>query len=363
MSRVLAALALTVAFYGLILSLTGGILWAVYAFLAYELQTPSAPDKLLLVVAGVAGALLWSALPQIDDFQPPGPRLVSDQHPRLFEMLETLARALGRPMPQEVYIAPDASVWLEPRGGALGLGRRRVLCLGLFALEASSVIELRARLVHEFGHQVPGDVWRGPWVHRKRASMVRNLRSLRDDPWALHFVFEHYCAAFLRITEPVAAGQEYVADVLAAEQVGRVALQQGLQALEQAARSGDAYLEQRVLPVLRKGFRPPIAAGFRDWIEHDPGPDGPVPHEDHDAHPPLAQRIDALARFPLDPPRSPEQDAPATTLLGDLDAVESALARHMRSAFTTRDFAPVTWQEVETGTLSRSRRRSRRSRG
>src|SRR5262249_56977700 len=100
--------------------------------------------------------MLWSRVPRSDSFKPIGLRLDEAVHPALFAELQTIAGALGEPLPSEVYLVGDPNAWVADRGGRLGFGTRRIMGIGLPLLGALNVSEFRAVLAHEFGHYYGG---------------------------------------------------------------------------------------------------------------------------------------------------------------------------------------------------------------
>ncbi len=126
--RAVLAIALLIGFYLLALAIAAGLLYIPYAELAYAHRLHL---KLAAVCVIGALAILWSVLPRIDQFVPPGPKLTREQHPRLFNEVESIANAVRQELPAEVYLIPDVNAWVSQRGGVMGFGSRRVMGLGL----------------------------------------------------------------------------------------------------------------------------------------------------------------------------------------------------------------------------------------
>ncbi len=369
--RAILAVALMVSFYLLTLGIVLGILWMLYGLAASELRyfDNNLSYELVLLVLAVAGGVLWSLLPQIDDFQPPGPRLDLAEHPRLQGLLEDMARATGQRVPKEVYLLPSTAIWIASRGGAMGLGSRRVMGVGLLALQQLTPAEVGALVAHELAHRHRGGPLLGAWVHRTRSVLGRTIAALRDDPWALHVLFEGYGNAFLKLTTPVARQQELHADALAASIAGTRAMTEALAIIDDVAPHDRAYVEQAVLPVLRRGLRPPMADGFSSYLngeldsvlEHGLVPTTPEELDSLDAHPPLEERLAGLNAGGIAEP--PPTEESALDLLGDLDGVERDLAKHLRSAFTRREYELITWEEWQSRAEAPARSRKSRARG
>src|SRR6266853_1614359 len=106
--------------------------------------------------------MLWSLVPRRDNFEAPGLPLERPSHPRLFAELDSIASALGEPLPREVYLIGEPNAWVADRGGVMGFGSRRVMGVGLPLLGALNISQFRAILAHEFAHYYGGDTRLGP---------------------------------------------------------------------------------------------------------------------------------------------------------------------------------------------------------
>jgi Zn-dependent protease with chaperone function len=346
--RSVVAILLLIGFYVLALGIAGALLWVVYAqiVLAHHVFL-----KLVLICVVLAGMIIWSVLPRPDHFEPPGPRLSEAEHPRLFEQIRDVAARTGQAMPSEVYLVPQVNAFVAQRGGMMGFFSRRVMGLGLPLLSLLTVSELRGVLAHEFGHYHGGDTKLGPWIYKTRGAIQRTVIALAQGGSTLvRKPFEWYGSLFLRITHSISRSQEYAADALAAKVVGAEPMIRGLKAVHRGSAAYDAYLRQEVVPVLQAGFRPPLAEGFRTFIdgkqvkaslekiltkeleaaEHDP----------FDTHPPLAHRIEALEA--LRSGAHETDDRPAVELLDNHDAAEGLLIRGANDA----PLEPLAWSKV-----------------
>jgi len=100
-ARAVIALALMIGFYVLALGIAGALLFIVYAQFAYS--THVYPKIMLICVAGAA-TILWSLIPRIDRFVPPGPPISEPEEPELFDVLKGIASGTNQEMPREVYL-------------------------------------------------------------------------------------------------------------------------------------------------------------------------------------------------------------------------------------------------------------------
>jgi Zn-dependent protease with chaperone function len=336
-------------FYVLALGIAGALLWAVYAQVVY-LERVNLQLLIFCVVA--AGLILWSVIPRVDRFEPPGPRLLAGEHPRLFRELEAVAGAVGQAMPREVYLVPNVNAFVTSRGGVMGFGSRRVMGLGLCLMRILSVRELRAVLAHEFGHYHGGDTALGPWIHKTRSAISRTLQALSQHRHVLLHVFAWYGHMFMKITHAISRQQEFAADALAARVVGPVPLADGLRMVARGALAEQPYWRFEVAPILRAGFQPAIADGFAAYLEA-PSVRGRIDEavaielaegtaDPFDTHPPLRERIAALGADRASMPAA-DDDAPAITLLSEAAALERKLVAAVGG---TSGLPAIAWSEV-----------------
>jgi Zn-dependent protease with chaperone function len=338
-----------VGFYLLALAVIGVLLWLPYAEWTYGGRIHF---QLLICAPLAAIAIFVAVVPRRDKFEPPGPHLASKDHPELFALIDDVARDTGQPPPKDVYLVPDANAFVTQRGGWMGFGGRRVMGLGLPLLQTLSVTEMRAVLAHEFGHFHHGDTALGPWIHATRAAIARTLSSLRQS--TVRFAFVWYWKAFLRATHAISRAQEFAADALAARTVGADALTSGLRKVAGVAAAQSAYLQQEVAPVLRAGRRPPLAAGFEQFLcvpriqasvqalveaEMREARDDP-----YDTHPPLSRRIEALSK--AESARPVVDDRPAIALLNDPASLEAPLIETITGWRVAATRPPIAWSEV-----------------
>ena len=351
--RAIGAVALMIGFYGLAAVVVGLLVFILYAQVKYGRRL-----NIRLVVFCAVGALtiLWSILPRRDRFTPPGARLTPERHPRFFRELDTIAEATDQAKPAEVYLIPDVNAWVGQRGGVMGLGGRRVMAVGLALLHSLTVSQLRAVLVHEFGHYHGGDTRLGPWVYKTRSAIGRTIMGLRRQGSILQTPFVWYGKMFLRITHAVSRGQEYAADRLAASIAGTSALKQGLKNIHKAGLVFRSFWANEFVPVLSAGFHAPLTDGFSRFAGM-PAVDRAVtdaiekslesPEQDpYDTHPSLGDRLSALEKLPGGTGEPGSE--PALSLISDVAEME----REMIGVLTGKDglytLRPLTWDEVAT---------------
>lgn len=356
-TRAALAIALLVGFYALALVVAGALLFIPYAEIVYANRID--PRIAIFCVVG-AFLILKSVVPRADRFAPPGPELSPGAHPALFALIDDVARRTGQEKPAEVYLAGDVNAFVTERGGTMGLGARRVMGIGLPLLEALTVAELRAVIAHEFGHFVGGDTRLGPWIHKTRGAIGRTLESLAGHSSILGKPFLWYGLGFLRVTHAVSRQQEFVADAVAARVAGRDAARSALRRISGAAAAYGSFWASELAPALDRGYRPPLASGFGQFLRA-PGVTTQVAavvdaelrsgkSDPYDTHPSLRDRLAALDRIADagggDGDGAPDDgDAPARTLLSDVDALERALIG-MVPVLEQKTLTPVSWDDA-----------------
>jgi len=353
-TRALLAVLLMIGFFLLALVVSFALLYVPYAELTYAHRLHF---KLAAFCVIGALAILWSVMPRTDKFEAPGPQLARAEHPRLFTEIEAIARSVGQSMPAEVYLVPDVNAWVGQRGGAMGIGSRRVMGLGLPLLGMLPRSQFRAVLAHEFGHYHGGDTRLGPWVYKTRNAIGRTLHSLSGaggQGSVLQLPFRWYGKMFLRITHAVSRRQEFVADELAARAVGSKPLIDGLRTVHGVAPAFQAFWVNEYAPVLESGFHPPLAEGFEQFVRTERITDAIAKQLDeemkaetadpYDTHPPLNERIAAVANLPVGEVTA--DDPPALSLLGNVTLLEDQLMVTLAGAEQAGKLRPIHWSEV-----------------
>ena len=327
------------------------------------------PGQVLLLLLGgivLAGAIVWSLVPQRDRFAPPGPLLQRTSHPRLFAELDHIAASLNEPLPREVYFIGQVNAFVADRGGILGFGSRRIMAIGLPLLSILSISEFRGVLAHEFAHYYSGDTKLGPFVYKTRGVMIRtfqNIGSIQELNRisivsflysGVTFVLKHYFLLFLRVTNFVSRKKEYRADELACLVAGAGPFIQGLKRIHGTGMAWQAYWNTEVVPVLNLNCMPPIADGFARFLvvpdiaaqvaegigkEIEEGSVDP-----YDTHPPLRDRIAAIEQFTVAP--TEQNNALALSLLDTPEEAELQFVAFVNPELQKESLRRVEWDEI-----------------
>ena len=168
--------------------------------------------------------------------------------------------------------------------------------------------------------------------------------------------FEWYGNAFLRITHAISRRQELAADALSARVSGTTTTIDALKVIHGAGMAFAPYWHMEVVPALQRGFRPPLADGFRHFVTapdiatnvatalETEIADGKV--DPYDTHPPLRERILALEAVPVGNGVTNDDASLAISLIDDVAALERAFVDGIvRDEFRGK-LAPLTWEDA-----------------
>ncbi|MGA4543921.1 M48 family metalloprotease [Uniformispora flossi] len=258
--------------------------------------------------------------------RPASLRVTRAEQPELWKLVEEAAEALHTRAPDDVRLLPDANAAAHEDTRFLGLlSGRRTLYVGTPLLLALTRGHLLAVLVHEMGHYAGGHTRLGTLTLRWRNAMTRRFEGHRATA-RLWVPLDAYAKVTLRLTLPFDRRQEYEADAAAARAVGKHETIAALSEVQAVTAAWDTFLE-RLRAALDIGHAPKdVYAGFTRLLA-EPGtqarldtlratPPEPV-RGPYDSHPPLADRLAALARLPDTAATPPVADTPARDLLAD----------------------------------------------
>lgn len=296
-----------------------------------------------LASAAFGAWFAWALIPPWGRWNDPGPALDRSSAPRLFQVLDDVARQAGVRPPHDVYLVRDVNASIGRRWA--GLRRRRYLTIGLPLFEVLSVSELRAVLAHEFGHQHQGDLRLGPFIHGSRAAIASSLAKMDDDGVGLHLFFNWYGRMYVRMSQEISRQQEFHADAFSARVAGAGPAAGALRRIEDVAGPWLGFWTQELYPALDRGLLPPIFEGFGrylqapgvvEWREKQAA-EAATEADPYDSHPTLAERLDALGS---DAAEGAER-APARALL---EGAERIFLDHI--AVAGARFEEVRWEDI-----------------
>jgi heat shock protein HtpX len=330
--RAVLAVLLTIGFYLLAI----GLILALLAVPYFEWTGLHRINlRITIFCLGGAAIILLSILPTFEHFRIPGQPASARTHPRLFAELSAIARAVGEPLPHEVYLVQDVNAGVRQRGGVMGVGGRRVMLLGVPLMRILRISEFRAVLAHEYGHYRGGHTQLAPWIYKTREAIGRTLTHLSGHSQMLMWPFLQYGRMFLTITQDISRLQEYEADALAARVAGAKAFIAGLRGVYGASVAYAQYCKENTpvygdaltpRPIPDESFMrflrlPRIGDAIRKAMEEELR--HPKLHP-FDSHPPLAARIAALEKLP--PGNDTSTEPLAASLLDPVEPSEAPSA-------------------------------------
>ncbi|WIM97528.1 M48 family metalloprotease [Actinoplanes oblitus] len=351
-ARSAAALAGFLIVAGLQLAVVLAVLWTVLKSLPTDFAL-RAGVPLSIATFGALGYATWRAL-RLRRRPPAGVAVPRADAPELWALVDAAAAAAGVTPPAGLTVVADATVVVGERTRALGLGGgRRDLYLGLPLLQAWDRGRLRAAVAHELAH---GSARLGRWApaaYRGRVAVGRLAPRWSRGRNPAAAVLRAYARFYRRWDAPFSRAQELAADRIAAQHAGAEAatgalrdlpVLAGMQRLFHAEYVGPGWQAGQVPDDLFGGFLRVLAARAEDVAILRAR--GPEPAGAWDTHPPLAERLAAMApASPADPaapesvpaamapaspadPAAPESTAAALTPASPADqrASESAVA-------------------------------------
>jgi Zn-dependent protease with chaperone function len=265
--------------------------------------------KLIIPVVVLIGVVLKSLWVRLE--APRGLRLTRRDHPRLFQAIDKIRRAVKAPRAHEVLLTNElnAAVVQVARLGMFGW-QKNYLILGLPLLQMLSAQEFKAVLAHEFGHLSGAHGRFGAWIYRIRLGWARLADNLQqNEHWgSFLFVpfFNWYSPTFTAYSFVQARQQEYEADRVAATAFGAAPLAHALVRLNLKGED----LERSYWPSVFKAadeHPTPVVTPFRGLLSAEPRGFLPQAPEQlrqalarktstADTHPCLRDRLDVLAR-------------------------------------------------------------------
>ncbi len=275
---------------------------------------------LALPCFGFAGFWAWGLLRP--DSRVPGVPLERAKLPKLFELIDDVARQLGAPVPTHVSLVPELNAHVQIARRARGEWR---LALGLPLMLAEDLEQFKSTVGHELGHFVSGTagarlVWaqQSAWVQTFFLLLGTSLGDFIQrvfTPWGQRFQAEavamgrtHERASDLagaKVTSKKVAAEALIIEHLLERCIGERFWPQVWARAGEGKPPEDVFQDMRhFLEVLD---RSDVDAYFRAALQEKT--------LTFDVHPCLAERVNALGERPM-LPRPPVVSA-ARALLGD----------------------------------------------
>lgn len=279
-----------------------------------------------------------------------GVPVTSDDQPLLWMEVYRVAEGLGMRPPDELLLAPDATVvasesrtWLPRRPGARRLQLGEVLLAGL------TERQLRAVIAREFC-RCWGPTSLGWVVHRGNEVIGRVVDLVGEDSRAGR-IARRYGRVYAAVSRPVTRRHELEADRLSAEFVGNAATSSALREVAVLSKGWDAFVDAYAVPAAAMHRRPKdLFAGFGCFIEEPTrraqlaetvGEEASQPQSKYDIHPSLGDRLAAIASLPDD-----DMHDKSGRALGLLRHSDREIRRVEDCMFQDPDLMPSTWEEI-----------------
>lgn len=268
----------------------------------------------------------------------------SEQHPKLFEELQSVADRIETPVINRVFLVPGAQVAVRQEGaGPFGLlGRRnRVLQLGVSILPWLTMSEFRSILAHEYAHFSHRDPFFGRFIFQVNASLFNSLSVMQAAAGSLNYVNPFYGLywLYLRAYNLLSAGysrsREFLADRRALSAYGRQPFVSGLTKIYQEGELFDAFAVNNIQQLLAANSEfVNVFDSYRDYRELPEAAEIRSNLLEHarqrksnwfDSHPTYLERLTAAECFPI----SEEYADPSSALelLSSSREVEESLTR------------------------------------
>jgi Zn-dependent protease with chaperone function len=308
----------------------------------------------VIASVGAVAVALWRTL-RAKPEPPHGLPLGPDQAPYLWQLVHELAAVVRTRVPDEIRIVPDVNAAVVEHSRLLGLvGGRRFLYVGLPLLQVFTLDQLRSVLAHELGHYSGRHTRLGAIAYRGRMAIGGTIGRIGQYN-VVGWVFKAYARLYLLVDSAVVRRQEFEADQASVQVAGRAAAASALREVPVLAAAWDFYLATYVEAGWELGYAPDdLFGGFRAMVDGrkaeldelrsaEPSRKGSL----LDTHPPIAERIAAIARTP-EPPTY-RDGRPAALLLPDLAGIGRRL-QETSVRIGTRTVLP--WPQFTAATLT-----------
>lgn len=368
----LAALCLGVLVFSYLLTFAIALSCLALPLLFFANGSISAVGFLLGSMGLIIGCtILWSLVPRRDPFQVSGAEIDLNRQPRLRALIEEIATRIEQPMPDKVYLIPDANAFVTERGGTLGCGGTRIMGLGMPLIAGMSTAEFGAVLSHEFAHYYSGDTRLGPRVFQTRMAMARTLQNLGSRNPGVRLLSRLAIAAllyalvigalvaywklFMRFTQLVSRQLEYRSDELACCIAGPSAMAGGLRSVAMIGAATPSFWKAVIDPVVTLGYCPPLADGFARFYSSPGAREGATralgetlknsKTNAYDTHPPLKSRLERIGKMQAVNEDGADR-SPALALLDGLPELERRMLAAIAPKVNVAGLKPMNWDSA-----------------
>ena len=277
-----------------------------------------------------------------------GIEATSAEHPKLFEILGSVADRLKTRPVDKVYLTPWANIGVKQEGsGPFGLlgRRRRVLELGISTLPLLSREEFCSILAHEYGHFSHNDTFYSRFIFQVSASLATSLAVMSAAGGILNYINPFYgfwwlyLRAYTLLANGFSRSREFLADRQAVGAYGKTAFVSGLTKVSVDGAMFDSIICENIQELLSQGKAFTNAFGaFRNWREQTETVDSRARFLEKlrqtkpgwlDTHPTFSECLAAIADFPDTSPSA--ENAPAIELISEHETLEAKLTGMLTS--------------------------------
>jgi Zn-dependent protease with chaperone function len=318
-----AVIVLASAYYYVSMPMLIVIVIAVFGGAAYLIIKSGTIPTGLMTFLGAAGlgtlyAIVRAIFTRVKESEP-GRQLTRQEAPEFWALAERVAQKVGTRPVDQIYMVPGTEIAVTEQGPMLDKLRdrgRRMLIVGLAALDGMTEDQFKAILAHEYGHFSGRDTAGGNVAYQVQLSMqhlalrlalARQARVYNPAWWFVN----GYHRIYLRITLGASRLQETLADRVAAlaygsqnmiaglEQVIRRSLEFDAQAnaeIKQAVEEKRGLNNLYLLPALPSEAQEEMETRLRKELERESSP--------YDSHPSYQERVKSVRALDI-----PEQEA------------------------------------------------------
>lgn len=289
------------------------------------------------------GRCVWVAEPLPCDVHPAGVRLHAQESPPLHAKVRRIGDGLGGVTIHGIWVTGDlnAAVLQRPRWGLIGPMENHLL-LGVQLTHSVTISQFKAILAHELAHLKAQRTGVDAWARHVHCWWFRAVDRLVTLAPHLSGVLDEVTAGDVLRAVELSRIEEFEADAIAAELVGRVEVAEALvevawkeqyvlrhywqHAVMRSQTGGQlSFMPFREMARgMRAGFhRPPLYAAMLEVLSA---------HGDvncYDPHPSLPERLTALGFSPIVLADTPHSNSAAERYLADvLPAISAEFDRH-----------------------------------
>ncbi|MFD8705427.1 M48 family metalloprotease [Kitasatospora sp. NPDC059648] len=379
-----ALLGVVMLFVSYLVLLTSVALYAGLVVLLVK-APPDDFSRLLLTVVfstPVIGTVLLSLYAAGRPAQDPegSVEVTPEEEPALWNTVHELAGRLGVRPPTRLYLILQANAMVLEHATLLGLlGGTRRLYVGMPLLVGLTRDELEAVICHELGHYAGRHTALSSVTRRGATALESILERLGRHPmvqdenlyhpaYTWYVLFSGYARLYTRLTSAIGRRQEFEADRMSAQVVGAVVMADALRSAHSLALAWTRLLCDYLEPVAGAGWLPDdpfavfaqmlAAPEYQDTLRRWRNSPPTRPASRFDRHPPLAQRLDALAAVDAhaDAAAPACVPVPAIEVLTDPDQRAAELSLMLLPQFAgdpdTTWLATAAWASTAAATLT-----------